>query len=602
MTDQPPTIYTAITFAPVQGFIEKSRKLRDLYGSSFLLSYLSGAICEAARAYTRSQEFPDQQKISGFPVISPALIDQTQGTPNQIIIAGEFSRDQAQHALQSAWETVVNTCQTWIEQEITTANGQAFDYCWRREWSLWKSYAWELFWARGRRISEARENLKELKGSRDWTGINWQGESSTLSGADAIAYPGMGRRGDAKKLDQQQETDEIKAFYLCLSQHPKVGEATITPREQLSIPELVKRLVTLDAISKQLPEIEQPDSYKHLNRWQGEDADREEAKRWTGWFQGDGDRAGEYLKNVLNNDPIATNQFSLAMREWGQKLEQHLPKPAAGIKKLNPDGRIIYAGGDDFLGVLYRNPPHAKLTASNCLDWFYRFKPDVWDLHHQPITVSVGFVWAAPKVPQRDVLQHCREVEKSAKNRGRDRLAIRILFNSGNHLEWVCPWRFLPVLQDYCDRSGGQNWTHFYNDVAVLEARHAFQGKDREGKPVDNGLEIALALFNLYFAALTLNPSPKQGEGLQSVFYPLITQDCNQPDYWQQEGLWNSQEPWDPSDPTKTRLKGGILGDRAFYTQDEQPNGQLDIPKAKQGFTAWIINLAKVGFHLHRDD
>ena len=29
MTD---SIYTAITFAPVQGFIEKSRKLRDLYG------------------------------------------------------------------------------------------------------------------------------------------------------------------------------------------------------------------------------------------------------------------------------------------------------------------------------------------------------------------------------------------------------------------------------------------------------------------------------------------------------------------------------------------------------------------------------------------
>jgi hypothetical protein len=35
------TIYTAITFAPVQGFIEKSRKLTDLYGSSFLLSYLA---------------------------------------------------------------------------------------------------------------------------------------------------------------------------------------------------------------------------------------------------------------------------------------------------------------------------------------------------------------------------------------------------------------------------------------------------------------------------------------------------------------------------------------------------------------------------------
>ena len=38
------TIYTAISFAPVQGFIEKSRKLRDLYGASLILSYLSQSL------------------------------------------------------------------------------------------------------------------------------------------------------------------------------------------------------------------------------------------------------------------------------------------------------------------------------------------------------------------------------------------------------------------------------------------------------------------------------------------------------------------------------------------------------------------------------
>jgi CRISPR-associated protein Cmr2 len=36
-----PTIYTAVTFAPVQSFIRSSRKLRDLYGSSLLLSHLA---------------------------------------------------------------------------------------------------------------------------------------------------------------------------------------------------------------------------------------------------------------------------------------------------------------------------------------------------------------------------------------------------------------------------------------------------------------------------------------------------------------------------------------------------------------------------------
>jgi CRISPR-associated protein Cmr2 len=50
--------YTVITFAPVQGFIEKSRKLRDLYGASQILSYLSWKIVCAANLSTG-------QKING---------------------------------------------------------------------------------------------------------------------------------------------------------------------------------------------------------------------------------------------------------------------------------------------------------------------------------------------------------------------------------------------------------------------------------------------------------------------------------------------------------------------------------------------------------
>jgi len=43
--------YTALTFAPVQGFIRSSRKLRDLYGSSLLLSHLAHAICADAASF-----------------------------------------------------------------------------------------------------------------------------------------------------------------------------------------------------------------------------------------------------------------------------------------------------------------------------------------------------------------------------------------------------------------------------------------------------------------------------------------------------------------------------------------------------------------------
>jgi CRISPR-associated protein Cmr2 len=99
----------------------------------------------------------------------------------------------------------------------------------------------------------------------------------------------------------------------------------------------------------------------------------------------------------------------------------------------------------------------------------------------------VGFVWAGNQVPQRDVLQHCHLAETSAKSTGRDRIAFRILFNSGNYLEWVCPWWLLDkrelttlfpslpkyviencqdrlpknLIESYHDRDKGKNWTHF---------------------------------------------------------------------------------------------------------------------------------------------
>lgn len=552
------TYYTVVTFAPVQNFIEKSRKLRDLYGSSFLLSYLACAICNAAEK-------------NGCSVVSPALINVTQGTPNQIIIAGDFPETIAKETFNKAWQTVVDVCRRYIETELNT-----FSYTWQRQWNAWSNYGWEFFWAQstldkvsqeqGKETTEedislitlARRKLNQIKTQRNWTAINWQGESSTLSGSDAIASPRMTDKNHPLHSSIAEQTQGINQFYKELSH--KLGESIIDSSERLSIPELIKRLITLDAIAKQLnlpenqiPSVEIPRTFVDLNR--------HENNLWTGWFQGDGDKIGEYLRQLRDktlDENISLKEFSAAMMEWGKNLKYHLP-PEQNIRlerqSLNNDGRIIYAGGDDFLGVLYRDKNYPELTAQDCLEWFYTF-PEIWQKHKQDITVSVGFVWAAPGVPQRDILQHCRETEKSAKKQGRDRLAIRILFNSGNYLEWACPWWYLQsVLESYQDREGNTitslkanskkgksrpNWTHFYNDVAILQARHTFKKQT----------SIALGLFEIYF-------SENHRRTLEAH-------------------LWDKEN------------KSGILGNKPHENTSE-------VIKA---VNKWIINLAKVGFHL----
>jgi CRISPR-associated protein Cmr2 len=594
------TIYTAITFAPVQGFIENSRKLRDLYGSSYILSYLARAVCEAV---------PPELSL-----ISPAITNITQGTPNQILIKGDLRQQTAQDTFNKAWKIILKECQAWIEETVThqwqwnsaistyDQTTTPWDYSWDREWKLCANNAWEFFWAQGSTAHEARDNLFQKKRSRNWIAINWTGESSTLSGADALALPSAGTYHPKQGSLKDQEA-ESKAFFAQLSAaigkafidnireqlrtdklnaiarygpgfihfvertsnneaqqkelYQTYGAAILDPTEQLSIPELVKRLITLEAIAQNLdiPLNEVPETYRDLNRLPQKQKDPTK-RRWTGWFLGDGDRASEYLSTCPDSK---ITEFSEEMLKWGETLKSNFNKNL---------GRIIYAGGDDFLGVFYRKANDATETVEfinpvlqpyECLEWFYGFRsdgnpPDLWD--QKKITVSVGFVWAAPNVPQRDVLQHCREAEKVAKNSGRDRIAIRILFNGGNTLEWTCPWWFLRVFQDYRDRNYDEqhnpkkgaeaNWNHIFQDIATLEARHAFEGNT----------EVAIALFELYFCKDKANP----------------LRDPNQ--HWNHDG------------------QAGILGD----------GDRFPTPQSKQkALNDWVINLAKVGFHLHRE-
>lgn len=692
--------YTVITFAPVQAFIEKSRKLRDLYGSSYILSFLSWIICQAAYKLNCS-------------VVSPALPNVTQGMPNQIILEGNISQDdikQIQSFFNKAWELLADSCQDWIETNLPlyengVGNEQQWYYeSWRRDWQLWKKYAWEFFWASGEpgeSITQVRQRINQIKNSRDWTGINWQGESSTLSGGDAIAYPYLDSKLDPndpdyhKKITQvckvdprsynyQEERTTVRKFYQQLSQ--KLGESFIQvnqlkikdeekierslnygssfidPREELSIPELIKRLITHQAIIEELKlrlreqlklEITEdeplesfeededeskqkipgwklsqvarelkPDSFRELSRKKDKNKADDE-KYWTGWFLGDGDGASKYFQSLTpEEEGEKLKTFSREMREWGRMLKKKQQQYLKG------KGRMIYAGGDDFLGVLYQ--PNQQIPALDCLQWFYTFKSEIWQKPEpKTISASVGFVWAGNQVPQRDVLQHCHLAEGSAKSTGRDRIAFRILFNSGNYLEWVCPWWLLDkedlhlltfwwelyleiqkshpinteklniyiwfisfayqlvskipdrtknLIESYQDRDKGKNWTHFYQDVATLESRHAFAKKS---------IDIALGLIEIYF---------------DSGWKEIIA-DC---DNW-----------WNLYDEDKLQIFTGILGDAKRFKPKYPAQLYLFLLKldylasflffrdylnndsqVKEAFNNWVINLAKVGFYL----
>ena len=111
--------------------------------------------------------------------------------PNQIIIEGDspFPFKKAEDVFYTTWQKLIKACQIYLEKKLDN-----YEYHWSRNWNAWANHTWELFYEKGEpgeKITDVREKLNELKRQRKWIGINWLGESSTLSKTDAVAWYGM---------------------------------------------------------------------------------------------------------------------------------------------------------------------------------------------------------------------------------------------------------------------------------------------------------------------------------------------------------------------------------------------------------------------------
>ena len=509
--------YIAITFSPVQSFIEKSRKLRDLYGASQILSDLTSTIVNHR---------PEQ-----YHLISPGLLNSQQGMPNRVLLkvdseiqssSSEEIIAELQRAFLNRWKNILATCRKWVENALAPYY-RSSEWNWQKSWKKWEKRTWEFFWGMGDNLESAMVDLENRKLARNWQGVNWVGESSSLSGTDAIAWYGMDRENqDMKTLDWSEENRHIALFYRRLAflldgvndpdGQPKDKQPEgkyIDGNERLNIPELTKRLITLPHIARslgvELPEELRQRGFRDLIR-RPQDNPASVGQK-TGWFMGDGDKVGDYLKDLGSDQKI--RDFSKIMRQWGQQFQRDFNQTELG--------RIIYAGGDDFLGIVYNSqfpdPQLDSIEIDRVFHWLQtldqQWKTGKTEEINQRVTLSLGFVWAAHSIPQRDVLQHCREAEQRSKKLGRDRLTIRVLFNNGQYVQWTTRWKYLNTLNHYRDRDGGKNWGHIYSDFARLKARHAFglgyldnprsHSDGADSKILDN-LPKLLQFFDLYFS------------------------------------------------------------------------------------------------------
>lgn len=140
--------------------------------------------------------------------------------------------------------------------------------------------------------------------------------------------------------------------------------------------------------------------------------------------------------------------LSVLFDRWNQLLDP--------LVEQQHSGKVIFAGGDDFL-LLGPLPEAVPLTTRLHQLWSGEASPltqpldppaDGWVQYQgtpypvpgKRMQFSLGLVIAQRRVPQSLWYRGLNQAYKAAKAAGRNRVCVRVIFNSGQTLDWICPW------------------------------------------------------------------------------------------------------------------------------------------------------------------
>ena len=480
-----------LSVGPVQSFIAQARKLRDLRSGSQLLSELIKA---PIRHFQKS----------GGTIIVPGDPD-SDSLPNRTLGTIEGLTDGEAIALAqelaqittSAWDEV----HSGVWKKLPSAARQNED--WKRRYHEQLDQSLDVYWAvepygSSEDYPIAYKNIEArlgaVKNVRAFAqiGSSFGGDETSRKDAltgerDALLF---GASGDSSKFPATVDPD--LAYRL-----PSRGVLT-GPNEGLSAISAVKRLRDLDVtddfystadvaimgVRSKLPDggaYSYKTYYEELSyhRRDGEDGQlvyeenltpayfkkqgldvnrlpqyrekhrdlrktlRAAGLRQTSYYAVlafDGDNIGAWLSGKYLGESVA----GATLMKFHEAIGQYLSAFAQQARHIVDDagyGVTVYAGGDDYLGLLTLDNLFAvlqdlrlafKKTVSDPLKTAYQVKED--------FTFSAGVVIAHYKRPLGDTVQLARKAEKAAKDFGRDALCIRVVKRSGEQQQALLPW------------------------------------------------------------------------------------------------------------------------------------------------------------------
>ncbi|MEX2381430.1 MAG: type III-B CRISPR-associated protein Cas10/Cmr2 [Opitutales bacterium] len=500
------TQHLHFTIGPVQGFVAQSRRTRDLWASSWLLSKLSGKAMLSALG-------SDQANKLILPNLAPDKLRDLCGKehaslPNRFVLESPnpvAAGKAASEAIHHFWENL--GIEVWDE----FLKPIAADYPETRKiWDRQVKHFWEIAWI----VDSSGENFRLLEQRK-----NWRTPTPTVEPGDHCAQmPHLqelsGWNGGSRKHQ--------KEFWENLRDRSNIGILDLEEKEQLCaiafikrfFPKLNKYKETLDAQNwpstlylaavpwlkaiKKKPEIHQDcGTYAQLvtntnpaargernakiKSLKTSPAELGDFPKLDGNFfypraleneratplPDDTDRKelltelGNLRKKIYGNSGEVTSPFYALLLMDGDKMGVLL-RDAQKEGKINQatdalitfagevpdivenhDGRCVYAGGDDVLAML---PIDQALACASELEIAYRKSFEgLPEPFPKKATLSGALIFAHYKTAFSSLLREAHTyLDKVAKDRtGRASIAIAIQKGSGLACLYAAPWEFL---------------------------------------------------------------------------------------------------------------------------------------------------------------
>ncbi|AGC49207.1 CRISPR-associated Cmr2 family protein [Myxococcus stipitatus DSM 14675] len=524
---------------PVQGFISQSRRTRDLWFGSHLLSHVSRAMARSLQASGAELIFPHPEQLQG-PTSGPECVakedaETPKGFPNKVlaVLTGDpesiarAARTAARDALLAAWERVRHKCggllaegaDAWANEQLETF--LEFHAAWVPQGE--GGYAVALEEAEA--LLEARRALREFKA---WTQLPPAGtHKSSLDGGRPSVLRGKRSKGGEWKGLRIGEREELDALGLLKRAGGDPGQFVPVPSIGLA--------AWLETASKE--------HNRELSNLRGACADGGFTKvhrtdlSWVNAFPFDGqvllpervlpcfeewsdggDRksvqleaerfAAGAVQPLLDVMGVAPYPYVACLCADGDNMGQALRELAVhggieahrGVSRALANftseakdivqsrfrGMLVYAGGDDVLAFVC--PPDAVACARELASAFQRhLKPAINGAVKELPTLSVGLGIGHVLESLGQLLNLGRQAEKAAKNAGRNALAILLAKHAGRERLWTSSWvnPVEPVgrlAQDMTLLSSGRLPLSKVHEVEAMSRRFAADVADSHSK------------------------------------------------------------------------------------------------------------------------